>query len=233
MAAQFSPSRIAFSIGHDFADPLLLKRALTHRSYHSDHNERLEFLGDAVLNCIIASELYAAFPTWAEGELSRLRASLVNQSSLVEIAESLEISKHIKLGDGELKSGGASRPSILADTVEALIGATYLDGGFDAAADLVGRLFMDKLSRVDSIQPGKDAKTSLQELMQANKYALPNYQLLKIDGEAHQQTFRVRCSLDAIDVHTVGSGASRRAAEQESATTALEIALTKVRRKRR
>jgi ribonuclease III len=221
------------ALGYSFRDNQLLRRALTHRSYHGEHNERLEFLGDSVLNCIIAAELFDAHPKWPEGDLSRLRASLVNQSSLAEIADTLQISKSIRLGDGELKSGGASRPSILADAVEALIGAVFLDSGYDAARTVVQQLFARKLAAISSSQAVKDAKTGLQELMQANRLPLPLYELERIDGQAHEQTFHVRCVLEPLEIATSGTGLSRRAAEQEAATLALEAAVLKVRRKRR
>jgi ribonuclease III len=220
-------------LGYTFKDPQILRRALTHRSFHGEHNERLEFLGDSVLNCIIATLLFDAFPAMPEGDLSRLRASLVNQSSLAEIAERLKLSQVIRLGDGELKSGGHSRPSILADTVEALIGAVYLDGGFAPAVEVVRKLFASKIESNASIQPAKDPKTALQELMQANRMPLPEYRLDRIEGEAHSQTFFITCVLESIQAEGTGVGLSRRAAEQEAAGRALEIALTKVKRRRR
>lgn len=208
---------VSGSIGHDFRDPALLRRALTHRSYGADHNERLEYLGDSIVNCIIALELYERFPALSEGELSRLRANLVNQQSLLGIAQNLRIGNHLRLGEGELKSGGAQRPSILADSVEAVLGAVMLDGGFVAAQGVVRRLFADSLAAINPNVSGKDAKTMLQEFTQGRGIALPVYTLLGTQGHAHAQIFQVQCTIDDLNIRTEGQGTSRRAAEQDAA----------------
>ncbi|MBY0269577.1 MAG: ribonuclease III [Burkholderiales bacterium] len=217
------PDLVSGSIGHHFRDPGLLRRALTHRSCGADHNERLEFLGDSVVNCIIALELYERFPGLSEGELSRLRANLVNQQSLLGIAQHLNIGNHLLLGEGELKSGGAQRPSILADSVEAILGAVLLDGGFAAAQGVVRRLFAGSLAAINPNVSGKDAKTMLQEFTQGQGIALPVYTLLGTQGHAHAQTFRVQCTIDELKIRTEGQGASRRAAEQDAAGKACAL----------
>lgn len=209
-------------LGYAFADPALLQTALTHRSYGAIHNERLEFIGDSVLNCAIALELFRRFPLLPEGDMSRLRANLVRQDTLHQIAVSLDLGAMLRLGEGELRSGGHQRPSILADALEALIGAVQIDAGFDAAADLVGRLFRDRL---DAIVPGqqiKDAKTRLQEYLQGKRLALPKYSLIETTGEAHAQAFRVVCEVPSLRLSAEGEGGSRRAAEQQAAERALE-----------
>jgi ribonuclease-3 len=210
------------SLGHRFGAPRLLAQALTHRSHSTPHNERLEFLGDGVLNCIIAAELYTRFPGLREGELSRLRASLVREQRLHELAAALALGEHLRLGEGELKSGGFRRPSILADAFEALIGAVYLDGGFDAAREVVVRLYRPLLETLDAKGVDKDPKTRLQEWLQSRKYALPQYAVVATRGAAHDQRFEVECIVRELDVRTVGSGSSRRVAEQEAARMAFE-----------
>jgi ribonuclease-3 len=203
----------------------LLQRALTHRSFGATHNERLEFLGDSIVNCAIALELFEKFPELSEGELSRLRANLVNQQSLHRIALELRVGEHLLLGEGEVKSGGAARPSILADSVEALIGATLLDGGFGAAQTVVRRLFASDLAAIDPKVSGKDAKTLLQEFAQGKGMALPVYTLLATRGHAHAQIFEVQCTLEGCDVRTEGQGVNRRAAEQDAAKKAYAQAI--------
>lgn len=215
---------VSSRIGHRFLDPELLRRALTHRSYGAAHNERLEYLGDSIVNCIIALELYAKFPDLDEGELSRLRANLVNQQALHRIALELDLGEQLLLGDGELKSGGAQRPSILADTVEAIVGAAMLDGGFEAALAVVRRLFGDSFDAVDPHASGKDAKTLLQELLQGKGAALPGYTVLDIQGHAHAQTFHVECVVASLGIRTDGMGSNRRAAEQDAARKAYALA---------
>ncbi len=215
---------VSNSIGRRFLDPELLRRALTHRSYGATHNERLEYLGDSIVNCIIALELYAKFPELDEGDLSRLRANLVNQHALHRIALDLQLGKQLLLGDGEVKSGGAQRPSILADTVEAIVGAVMMDGGFQAAQTVVRRLFADSLAAVDPNASGKDAKTLLQELLQGQGAALPVYTVIDIQGHAHDQTFHVQCVVANLGICTGGEGASRRAAEQDAARKAYLLA---------
>ncbi len=201
--------------------PSLLEQALTHRSFGIPHNERLEFLGDSVLNCAVAMLIFRRDENMAEGDLSRLRANLVNQAVLAEIAESLHLGPQLRLGEGELKTGGADRPSILADAVEALLGAVLLDAGFEKAQQVVQGLFSARIDQLRHVAPAKDAKTALQEWLQAKRLALPRYSVIKIDGEAHRQVFSVKCDVDYGSISTVGTGASRRAAEQDAATKAL------------
>lgn len=216
---------VSGSIGHHFRDPGLLQRALTHRSYGADHNERLEYLGDSIVNCVIALELYERFPGLSEGELSRLRANLVNQQSLLGIAQQMGIGDHLLLGEGEVKSGGAQRPSILADSVEAILGAVMLDGGFAAAQGVVRRLFAGSLAAINPNVSGKDAKTMLQEFTQGRGIALPIYTLLGTQGHAHAQTFQVQCAIDDLNIRTEGQGSNRRAAEQDAAGKACALVI--------
>lgn len=213
---------IAQGIGHQFSDPALLRTALTHRSFGTPNNERLEFLGDGILDCVIAAALYHRFPDLPEGDLSRLRANLVRQETLHGLALTLDIGNHLRLGEGELKSGGASRPSILADALEALFGAVYLDAGFDAATDVIVRLYANLLASLKPGQFQKDAKTRLQEFLQGRKKALPRYQLLETSGAAHVQSFVVACEIDQPAIRTTGTGNSRRIAEQNAAEQALK-----------
>jgi ribonuclease-3 len=215
-------TRLEQVIGHTFSNSSLLLTALTHRSHSSPHNERLEFLGDSILNGVIARQLFDRFPGIPEGDLSRLRANLVRQDSLHKLAVSLSLGKVLRLGDGELKSGGAQRPSILADALEALFGAIWLDAGFDAASAVIVRLYGDMLDAIVPGQPIKDAKTRLQEDLQGRRLPLPKYSLSATEGEAHVQQFRIACAIDALQIRTEGSGSSRRAAEQMAAERALE-----------
>jgi ribonuclease-3 len=218
-----SPEGLQPRLGYPFQQPRLLRQALTHRSHGTPHNERLEFLGDAVLNCVIASLLFERFQGLPEGHLSRLRASLVNQDSLSELAQALDLGTHLKLGEGELRSGGFRRPSILADALEAILGAVYLDGGFEAAAALVGRLFEARLQAIDPRTLGKDPKTLLQEHLQGRRLALPRYSVLNIEGEAHDQHFHVECLIPELSIRALGDGPSRRAAEQSAARAAYDL----------
>jgi len=209
-------------LGHAFKDAALLQQALTHRSHSSLHNERLEFLGDSVLNCVVASLLFERYSKIDEGDLSRLRANLVKQQSLYEIAQRLELSQFLRLGEGELKSGGFRRPSILADTLEALFGAIFLDAGFDAACKVIRSLYIPILDTVDPKTLGKDAKTLLQEFLQGKKIALPQYNVVATHGAAHNQMFEVECLVPKLDIQVFGTGGSRRAGEQAAAKRALE-----------
>lgn len=211
-------------LGHDFTDESLLVQALTHRSHSTPNNERLEFLGDGVLNCVIAYLLYRRFPRLAEGELSRMRAYLVKEATLSDIASSLSLGEFMRLGEGELKSGGWRRPSMLADTLEALIGAVFLDNGFPAAEAVVEKLYAPFLETLDPKSIGKDPKTLLQEYLQGRKLALPEYVMLATEGEAHCQTFRVECRIPALKIQARGVGNSRRAAEQQAAEAAYRMA---------
>ncbi|TDN69047.1 ribonuclease III [Paraburkholderia sp. BL10I2N1] len=207
---------------YEFRNAELLRQALTHRSHSATHNERLEFLGDSVLNCAVAALLFQRFGKLDEGDLSRVRANLVKQQSLYEIAQALNISEGLRLGEGELRSGGFRRPSILADTLEAVLGAVFLDGGFEAAQTVIKRLYVPILDHIDPRTLGKDSKTLLQEYLQGHKIALPTYTVVATHGAAHNQQFEVECTVPKLDVKVSGSGASRRAAEQAAAKKALE-----------
>jgi ribonuclease III len=207
---------------YEFRNAELLRQAMTHRSHSATHNERLEFLGDSVLNCVVAALLFQRFGKLDEGDLSRVRANLVKQQSLYEIAQALNVSEELRLGEGELRSGGFRRPSILADTLEAIFGAIFLDGGFDAAHTVIKRLYTPVLDHIDPRTIGKDAKTLLQEYLQGHKIALPTYTVVATHGAAHNQQFEVECSVPKLDVKVSGSGASRRAAEQAAAKKALD-----------
>jgi ribonuclease-3 len=209
-------------LGHTFKNAALLQQALTHRSHSSLHNERLEFLGDSILNCAVASLLFDRYSKIDEGDLSRLRANLVKQQSLYEIAQRLELSQFLRLGEGELKSGGFRRPSILADTLEALFGAIFLDDGFNAARDVIRALYIPILDTVDPKTLGKDAKTLLQEYLQGKKIALPQYNVVATHGAAHNQEFEIECLVPKLEIQVFGTGGSRRAGEQAAAKLALE-----------
>lgn len=213
---------LAARLGHTFGQPAILRQALTHRSYSGVNNERLEFLGDSVLNCAVATMLFQRFPELPEGDLSRLRSHLVKEASLCELAITLELGAYLLLGEGEVRSGGAKRPSVLADALEAIIGAIYLDAGFSAAEKLVAQLYEHRLAGLDPKALGKDPKTLLQEYLQGRKMALPQYTVLATEGEAHCQTFRVECSIPALGLSAQGDGSSRRAAEQLAAQSAYE-----------
>lgn len=212
--------RLQQVLGYTFKQPELLTQALTHRSYGAANNERLEFLGDSVLNCSIARKLYEAFPALPEGSLSRLRANLVCQDTLAEIAAVLRLGENLRLGEGELKSGGFRRPSILADALESLFGAIFLDAGFDEAQRVIRGLFDPLIAKIDPKDSGKDAKTQLQEMLQSRRLPLPEYRLIDTQGEAHDQSFIVECVLTKPSLTTRGVGKSRRAAEQEAAREA-------------
>ena len=215
-------SKIAHLLHYSFKSPALLTQALTHRSHGPKNNERLEFLGDGVLNFIIAHQLYCRFPDLSEGDLSRLRALLVKESTLSELANALSLGEHLRLGEGEMKSAGWRRPSILADALEAIIGAAYLDGGFAAAEQCVLQFFTEKLGTINPKVIDKDAKSLLQELLQSKKIALPVYTVTNTEGEAHAQHFEVSCVVEKYAIMTTGEGTSRRIAEQQAAQFALE-----------
>jgi len=207
-------------LGHTFSDGGLLQQALTHRSLGSRNNERLEFLGDAILGSVIASELYRRFPEAREGRLSRLRATLVRRESLADIAQSLQLGQFIKLGPGERKSGGHRRDSIMSDALEALFGAVVLDAGYEAARHCIVSLFEDKLAALSETAVLKDPKTRLQEFLQSRHQPLPQYSVLQISGAAHAQHFRVECAVPEC-TPTLGEGGSRRQAEQQAAENML------------
>jgi ribonuclease III len=204
-------------LGHHFADLALLNRALTHRSAGAEHNERLEFLGDAVLQTSISALLYARFAGSDEGDLTRVRAHLVREDSLARVALALGLPEVLRLSEGEARGGGARRPSILADALEALIGATFLDGGHAAAQALVERLFGEVIAVTDIESWAKDAKTELQEWLQARKLSVPAYRIVATRGQSHAQTFDVECAVPALGLAEHGEGKSRRAAEQDAA----------------
>ena len=228
MSGAGAPARwVQAALGYRPRDPELFRAALTHRSAAGDNNERLEFLGDAVLNLVIAGQLYRAFPGADEGDLSRLRARLVSREPLAEVAAGLEIGAVLRLGSGELKSGGFRRQSILADAFEAVCGALFLDGGLAAVEPVLDRLFAPRLAALPDPATLKDAKTRLQEYLQERGLALPRYRVERIEGAAHDQTFRVSCEVAALGRRVQGGGSSRRRAEQEAAERMLgEIALT-------
>lgn len=209
-------------LNHFFVDPRLLQRALTHRSFSGDHNERLEFLGDSVLNLAVSGLLFERLSQLPEGDLSRVRANLVKQDTLFQIALALGLPVVLRLGDGEKRSGGHKRPSILADALEAIIGAVYLDAGFDPAAALVRRLYAGVELSASMSAMGKDAKTELQEWLQARKMKLPTYRVVATLGEAHRQTFDVECLVSETGHSERGIGASRRAGEQAAAAAMLQ-----------
>jgi len=209
-------------LAYTFADPALLERALTHRSHGSTNYERLEFLGDSVLNFTVSSELYHRFPDLSEGELTRLRASLVKKEALAELARLLGLGDCLALGSGEMKSGGFDRDSILADALEAVFGAVYRDGGIEAARALIERLYQPSLARLDPSAIPKDPKTQLQEYLQQRGLAVPVYNVLDVSGDPHTQMFVVECRAPGLPVPTRGEGNTRRAAEQRAASRALE-----------
>jgi ribonuclease III len=209
-------------LAYRFDQPALLLRALTHRSYGSDHNERLEFLGDAVLSLAVSALLFQRFGASDEGDLSRVRAHLVREDSLHRVALQLGLPDALRISEGEARGGGAQRPSILADAMEAIIGATFLDGGFDAASALVKRLFGELIDSTEVGSWSKDAKTELQEWLQARKLPVPAYRIVATRGQAHAQTFDVVCEVPALGLTETGEGRSRRQAEQEAARRMLE-----------
>lgn len=213
-------------LGYQFKKAELLNQALTHRSHSKKNNERLEFLGDSILNCVVAEMLYERYSDLDEGDLSRVRANLVKQQALYEIAQTLSLSDYLRLGEGELKSGGFRRPSILADTLEAITGAIFMDGGFEAAKVSLRKLYSIILEYVDPKTLGKDDKTLLQECLQSYQLPLPAYNVTGTTGAAHNQQFEVECLIPSHKVAVKGEGASRRAAEQAAAKLAL-IAMLK------
>lgn len=210
--------RLCRHLGHQFNNLNLLKQALTHRSYSSENNERFEFLGDSILSFVIANALFGLFPEQTEGKLSRLRAFLVKGEMLAEIANELDLGQYLYLGQGELKSGGFRRASILADTLEAIFAAVFLDAGIEASQKLILKLYSSRLEDANLHNNLKDSKTELQEYLQANKKPLPEYQLIKIEGEEHEQVFYVSCKISGIKKVTTGHGHSRRKAEQHAAS---------------
>ena len=213
---------ISPKINYSFKNQALLKLALSHCSSGQDNNERLEFLGDSILGFIIAEELYQRFPAGREGQLSRIRADLVQRDTLADIARELDVGSSLNLGSGELKSGGSERDSILADSLEALISAIYLDAGFIECRQLVIGWFENRLNKLDLGSQTKDAKTRLQEHLQGIKAGLPEYEVLEVAGKDHQQIFAVLCRVDLLPEHITGYGSTRREAEQEAANAVLK-----------
>jgi ribonuclease-3 len=211
-------------VDHAFANPDLLRQALTHRSHGALHNERLEFIGDAVLNCVVALTLFERFPDIPEGDLSRARAHLVNRDTLAQVARRLGLGDAIRLGEGEQRSGGAGRASILADAMEAVFGAVFVDAGFDAARRTIDSVYADVLRDADPTVLGKDPKTRLQEWLQAKRLPVPEYAIVATTGEAHAQRFVVECRIPSLRIVALGSGTSRRIGEQDAAREALETA---------
>lgn len=216
------PRRIARTLGYEFRDWSLIDQALTHRSASAANNERLEFLGDALIGFLIADALLRRFPAADEGTLSRMRATLVKGESLAALARRIELGEYLRLGPGEVRTGGHARDSILADAFEAVLGAIYLDGGFEAAGRAVGALFEDTLERTSLERVAKDPKTRLQEWLHAHKRPAPEYHVVAIGGTQHAQTFLVSCELIDGDQRTHGEGTSRRRAEQAAASAMLE-----------
>jgi ribonuclease-3 len=214
-------STLSRLLGHAFTDRGLLEEALRHRSAGARHNERLEFLGDSLLNAVVAAALYRRYPQATEGRLSRLRASLVNQEALAGVARELELGQYLQLGTGELRSGGGRRASILADALEAVLGAVYLDGGFEACERVVLGLLGDRLGELEAVA-SKDPKTKLQEWLQSRRLPLPSYQVRGVFGEPHEQHFVVECLLGEVGRSATGEGSSRRKAEQQAAHRVLE-----------
>ncbi|WLQ11512.1 ribonuclease III [Hahella aquimaris] len=213
--------RLQRALGYTFKEPALLTLALTHRSFGGRNNERLEFLGDSVLNFIIADYLFGRFEEAREGQLSRLRARMVKGVTLAEIAREFDLGEYLRLGSGEMKSGGFRRESILADALESIIGAIYLDAGFEVCTDRVLNWFETRLQKLNLKDTQKDSKTRLQEYLQARQLNLPRYEVISVQGEAHAQTFHVRCEIDGLPDSTEGTGSSRRVAEQKAAKQAL------------
>lgn len=221
--AQFNAHRkLSKKLGYQFKEPALLKQALTHRSAKGVHNERLEFLGDSILNFVIAQVLYEMFPKSSEGELTRMRSSLVKGVTLAEIARDFHLGEHLILGPGELKSGGFRRDSILEDAIEAIVGAIFLDADINTVQKVVLNWFAQRLASIKPGQEQKDPKSLLQEYLQGRKIALPQYDVIQITGQSHQQEFTVRCSSEKLNVEVITKGTSRRKAEQEAAQQLLE-----------
>lgn len=215
--------KLQASLGYHFRQQELLTEALTHRSAQGRNNERLEFLGDSALNFVIADELFQRCPSESEGVLSRLRASLVNRTSLAQLARKLELGEYLRLGSGEIKSGGHRRESILADTLEAVLGAVYLDTGFNPCRELILRLYEARLEQLPTAAELKDAKTRLQEYLQGRRQPLPVYEVLEVSGKAHDQLFRVECAVTGSGLQTEGQASSRRQAEQVAAEAMLTL----------
>lgn len=220
---QQNNKNLSDALGYKFINGNLLHQALTHRSFGATHNERLEFLGDSILNLVIAEALFEKFPSAREGDLSRLRASLVKGDTLAEVAREFSVGDHLRLGEGELRSGGQERSSILADALEAIIGAIFLDSGFEVARKIVRQWFFARMINMSLSIDEKDPKTLLQELLQGRKKSLPVYEVTNVEGESHAQIFTVSCSVAYLSLETSGAGSNRRAAEKEAAEKMLAL----------
>ncbi len=219
---RLSPEQLAKELDLHFQNPVLFEQALTHRSAGSVNNERLEYLGDAVLGMVIANRLYRRFPQASEGELSRLRSLLVRRQTLAEIGTEIQLSKYLLMGAGELRAGGQSRDSTLADAVEAILGAAYLELGNDGVERLIDHLFLQRLQKLTLEQCEKDPKTRLQEHLQSLNLPLPEYEVVSVSGKQHQQRFSVKCRVKALKQEALGSDMSRRKAEQDAARQLLQ-----------
>ena len=215
-------ARLSQRLGYQFSNVELLQQALTHRSAAKQHNERLEFLGDAVLGMVVARALFKRFPTVPEGKLTRMRSTLVKGDTLAELGREADVGELLKLGPGELKSGGHRRSSIIADAMEAILGAIYLEAGLDTTAEVILRLWQSRIDKLDPNEHPKDAKTRLQEFLQSRKLPLPVYEVVDISGKDHDQTFVVHCQIESLGKPMKGTGTSRRKAEQQAARNALE-----------
>ena len=220
-------------IGYKFTNRKLLQRAVTHRSFGAENNERLEFLGDSVLNCVIGQALFLRDSHFNEGSLSRVRANLVCQDALAEIANQLVLSDYLRLGEGEMKTGGAHRPSIQSDAMEAIFGAIMTESGFDAAKAVILKLYDPILTKLTPERMGKDSKTLLQEFLQAHHLGLPEYKVIDIRGAAHDQTFDCQCEVKKLEIMVNGTGKSRRSAEQAAAKVAFELAVQHFEKKKK
>ncbi len=217
-----SPERLSEAIGYRFSNPRFVEQAVTHRSAGGSNNERLEFLGDAILGFVIADELCRVFADATEGQLSRLRAALVKRESLAALARSLELGDYLNLGAGELRSGGQSRDSILADALEAVFAAVYLDSGYPSAPEVILNLFQARLTALTLESQQKDPKTRLQEYLQGLKHPVPEYRIVEVSGDQHAQQFRVACAVPELGMEVLGTGSSRRRAEQDAAAAVLK-----------
>ena len=215
-------ARLSQRLGYQFSNIELLQQALTHRSAAKQHNERLEFLGDAVLGMVVAQALFKRFPTVPEGKLTRMRSTLVKGDTLAELGREADVGELLKLGPGELKSGGHRRSSIIADAMEAILGAIYLEAGLEATTEVILRLWQSRIDKLDPNEHPKDAKTRLQEFLQSRKLPLPVYEVVDISGKDHDQTFVVHCQIESLGKPMKGTGTSRRKAEQQAARNALE-----------
>ena len=215
-------ARLSQRLGYQFSNVELLQQALTHRSAAKQHNERLEFLGDAVLGMVVAQALFKRFPAVPEGKLTRMRSTLVKGDTLAELGREADVGELLKLGPGELKSGGHRRSSIIADAMEAILGAIYLEAGLDTTAEVILRLWQSRIDKLDPNEHPKDAKTRLQEFLQSRKLPLPVYEVVDISGKDHDQTFVVHCQIESLGKPMKGTGTSRRKAEQQAARNALE-----------